>query len=287
MIAPSARRGPRIASLLIASFALWLLAANSASADIASAVNDIRLRGCDGKRGAKTPLRETRALNEVAREWSKGGRLRDAIKRTEHRLTTSSSMHVEGSSDEKAILGVLRDDYCDIILDESFSEIGVHRDGRETWVVVATRYAPPQPGKPAAIGARALELVNAARARPRKCGKTSFPAAPPLTLAPLLDQAALVHAKDMAQHSLFSHIGSDDSRVADRVTRVGYLWRNVGENIAAGAPDVETVVQGWLDSPGHCANIMGAQFKEMGIAYVVAPKSKADIYWTQVFGTRR
>jgi uncharacterized protein YkwD len=272
-----------VASLLVLS----LLPFSSAVADIADELNAIRAKGCEGRRGVKTSLRETDALAEVAREWSKGGRLRDAIKRTEHRLATSSSMHVSGGKDEATIVEVLADNYCDVILDESFSEIGVYRGTRDVWVVVATRHQAPAPGSAAEISARALELVNAARAKRRKCGNTTFQPAPPLKLAPLLERAALAHAKDMAQHSAFTHIGSDGSRPADRVTRTGYSWRNVAENIAAAAPDVETVVQGWLESPGHCTNIMGPQFKEMGIAYVVDPRSKEEIYWAQVFGTQR
>jgi uncharacterized protein YkwD len=273
--------------LLLSVLALSVLPSAPAFADIADDINVIRKRGCENRPGIKTPFRKTPELNEVAREWSKGGRLRDAIKRTEHRLATSSSMHVSGGKDEATIVEVLADNYCDVILDESFSEIGVYRDTRDVWVVVATRHQAPAPGSAAEISARALELVNAARAQRRKCGNTTFQPAPPLKLAPLLERAALAHAKDMAQHSSFTHIGSDGSRPADRVTRTGYSWRNVAENIAAAAPDVETVVQGWLDSPGHCTNIMGPQFKEMGIAYVVNPRSKEEIYWAQVFGTRR
>ena len=86
---------------------------------------------------------------------------------------------------------------------------------------------------------------------------------------------------------MFEHRGSDDSEPAVRVTRTGYRWRTVAENIAAGGTDAQTVVRGWLDSPGHCTNIMGAQFSEMGVAYAVDPKSRAGIYWAQVFASPR
>jgi uncharacterized protein YkwD len=59
----------------------------------------------------------------------------------------------------------------------------------------------------------------------------------------------------------------------------------VAENIAAGARDADSVVRGWLNSPGHCANIMGAQYREMGVAYVYDKKSDAGIYWSQVFAS--
>ncbi len=44
-------------------------------------------------------------------------------------------------------------------------------------------------------------------------------------------------------------------------------------------------MQGWIDSPGHCANLMSPTFTEMGIAFVVERKSEPGIYWTQVFAT--
>ena len=135
------------------------------------------------------------------------------------------------------------------------------------------------------VAARVLELVNEARAKPRKCGSRAFPPVPPLTLSPILSRAALAHAKDMSAHKLFEHRGSDGSMPADRALRAGYNWMAVGENIAEGAATAEIVVQGWLDSPGHCVNIMGAQYREMGLAYFTDFAHKGDIYWAQTFGT--
>ncbi len=103
----------------------------------------------------------------------------------------------------------------------------------------------------------------------------------------MLSRAALVHSQDMAKKDFFEHKGSDGSTVGIRTARVGYVWRTVGENIAIGPQTAEIVVQGWIDSPGHCANIMSPAFTEMGIAFVVDRKSEAGIYWTQVFGTPR
>ncbi len=273
--------------LVACALAIAALPLASASADIADDVNRVRLAGCEGRQAAKNRLRETKEMNEIAREWSRGGRLRDAIKRTDHRLENSASMHVQGGKNDAAMVAAMIDNSCESIVDPTFTHIGVHRSKSEVWVVVGKPFSAPNPGDAAHVSARALELVNAARSKPRKCGKTAFAAVPPLKLAPLLERAALAHAKDMAAHSRFDHIGSDGSRPADRVTRAGYKWRSVAENIAAGSPDVETVVEGWLASPGHCTNIMGRQYTEMGVAFFVDMKSEADIYWAQVFGSRR
>ena len=71
------------------------------------------------------------------------------------------------------------------------------------------------------------------------------------------------------------------------MTRAGYEWRGSGENIASGQPDAETAVQGWLDSPGHCATLMEPRFTETGVAFALAPGKNPAVYWTQVFATPR
>jgi uncharacterized protein YkwD len=129
--------------------------------------------------------------------------------------------------------------------------------------------------------------VNAARAAPRQCGSVRVDAAPPLTLSRVLTEAASLHARDMAQHGSLDHRGSDGSQPDERVSRAGYRWRATGENIASGLRDAEGVVAGWLDSPGHCTNIMGPQFTEMGVAFALAPSRNPAIYWAQVFAARR
>jgi len=261
---------------------LWVSA--PAFADIADGVNDIRRNGCKNLPGVKQTLRSSRGLDDVAHEWSKGGRLREALDRTDYRGTTSASMRVEGSSDEQAILGILRDQYCDTITNAAFTEIGMYQRGKGVWIVVATPFVPPKARDAGKVSEKVLSLVNAARGVPRKCGRKSFPSVPPLTLSAMLNRAALIHSQDMAKNDFFEHEGSDGSKVGDRTARVGYRWRGVAENIAIGAETAEIVVDGWLKSPGHCVNIMSPDYTELGIAYVTDPKSKPGIYWTQVFG---
>jgi uncharacterized protein YkwD len=258
-----------------------------ACAAVEEGVSAIRKRGCDGKPGISKVLRHSRGLDAVAKEWSKGGRLKDAFARGDYRMVNSASMRVAGAADERALLEVLADNYCEQILDPSFSEIGVHRRDDGVWIVLAEPFTAPAVRDAASVSREVLRLVNQARAAGQKCGRRAFPPAAALKLAPLLERAAHAHAKDMAEHSLFEHRGSDGSMPAQRVTKAGYRWRTVAENIAAGSGDTAVVVRGWLDSPGHCTNIMGAQYTEMGVAYVVNPKSRAGIYWAQVFASPR
>ncbi len=258
-----------------------------ASAAVDQGVNAIRQRGCEGKAGLRTALRRSRGLDEVAREWSRGGRLTGAIARTDYRVSNSASMHIEGAKSEKALLQIVASQYCQLVLDPEFTEIGVYERGNSAWIVVAAPKKLPTADDMPQVAARVLELVNEARARPRKCGSREFAPAPPLTLSPALSRAALIHARDMSANRFLEHRGSDGSKPAERATRVGYTWAAIAENIAEGPASAEAVVQGWLDSPGHCVNIMGTQYREMGVAYFTDFAHKGNIYWAQTFGTRQ
>lgn len=275
-------------TLASTAFALCCaLIALPALAGIDVDLNEIRRKGCDKRPGVAQPLRANRELDVVAREWSKGGRLKDALARSDYRATYSASMQVEGTSDRNAILHVLQTNYCTTITDAAFKEIGVFQQRGAVWIVVAAPFAAPAAKDLAQVARKVVELVNEARDKARKWGRSEFKAVPPLTLSARLNQAALMHSQDMANRKFFEHVGSDGSKVGDRVTRVGYGWRTAGENIAIGAQTPEAVVQGWLASPGHCANLMSPGFTEMGIGYALDRKSEAGIYWTQVFATPR
>ncbi len=131
-----------------------------------------------------------------------------------------------------------------------------------------------------------LTYVNQARSASCKCGTTTYPAAPALVLNDQLNSAATKHATDMATYNYFSHTGRDGSTPWARMTREGYVWRRAGENIAAGQPTARAVVDGWLKSPGHCANIMNAGFKDLGVGYAYSVSSTYKRYWVQDFGAK-
>ena len=121
------------------------------------------------------------------------------------------------------------------------------------------------------------QLVNDARATSRSCGARGwFDAVPPLALEPRLTRAAQLHAEDMLATGTMSHTGSDGSTFTQRIDRQGYAWASAGENVARGYPTPEAVVDGWLGSDGHCANLMGGGFSDLGAG-------EADRFWTLVF----
>lgn len=128
-----------------------------------------------------------------------------------------------------------------------------------------------------------LTLINNARAVARSCGTTEYAAAPSIDWHCNLEAAAQGHSTSMAENNFFSHTGLDNSSPGDRITAAGYTWRTYGENIAAGYFDEESVMAAWLDSPGHCVNIMNPNYTEVGVAIDENPDSEFRIYWTQDF----
>lgn len=129
-----------------------------------------------------------------------------------------------------------------------------------------------------------LILVNEFRATGGVCGSESLPSVPPLTLNRILNEAARGHAADMAAKGYFAHDAPDGRSPVDRMQAAGYRGSAYGENIAAGNESaLETFIQ-WKNSPGHCVNMLGASYSELGVGYVRAPFSEFQHYWVQNFG---
>lgn len=248
------------------------------------ALNALRQQGCDKGAGPAAALREHTALSRAAALVAGGSKLDDALKSAGYRATRAAQIAVRGAAGPAALTQKTLGRTCGTATQRELVEVGFYQRGTQTWVVLAAPFSPPAAAQAAEVQARVLALVNEARARPQRCGSQAFPAAPPLRLNPMLYSLASAHAADMARYNYFSHTGRDGSNVDGRATRAGYPWRAIGENIAAGQMTPDTVVRGWIDSPGHCANIMSPAFSEMGAAFVVNNQSSQGIYWAQVFG---
>jgi uncharacterized protein YkwD len=134
-----------------------------------------------------------------------------------------------------------------------------------------------------------LRLVNENRAKGWNCDTEGmFPAAGPLTMEPTLRCSARLHSKDMADQMYFAHDGLDGRNPGARMTAAGYVGRTWGENIAKGQQSPAQVVSGWMDSDGHCSNIMNKNFTLIGVGYFAGmgtnPRFNSELYWTQNFG---
>lgn len=277
----SARVGPIVWRGLLCTAAL--ATGGVAYADLPTVINAVRAEGCARERLSTPPVEPSEALHDIARKLSRGGELDELIEDTSYPAASSASLYLRGPTDDAAIREAIEDRYCGVVSNAQFTDVGVYRSGNESWIVLAERSQPLAVGDPVDVAARVLALVNAARGESRRCGRRRLDAVPPVTLSRALTEAAQHHADDMAGPAAFDHRGSDGSQPPERVARTGYRWRATGENIAAGQASADAVVTAWLDSPGHCTNIMGPQFTEMGVAWALAPSENPAIYWAQVF----
>ncbi|KAI9907649.1 hypothetical protein PsorP6_003175 [Peronosclerospora sorghi] len=106
----------------------------------------------------------------------------------------------------------------------------------------------------------------------------------PLCLNRKLHAAAQRHSNDMAAKDFMGHGGSDGSTMSERISEAGYEWSSVAENVAAGQINVADVMESWIHSPGHLANIMG-DYTMFGSAYAFNKHGEYQHYWTQEFGS--
>jgi uncharacterized protein YkwD len=259
----------------------------SGHAALLGALNMVRQQGCTKNDRPAKPLRENAELSRAAALIAGGRKLEDALKASGYRAVRAAQITVRGVTGAAALARRTLGRSCATAIHGQLTEAGFYQRGTQTWVVLAAPFSPPAAAQAGDVQARILALVNEARAQPRRCGTESFAAAPPLRWSNTLHEAAASHAADMARHSYFSHTGRDGSGVDDRARRAGYPWRAIGENIAAGQLHADAAVQGWIKSPGHCANLMAQVYTDMGAAFAVNTSSSAGIYWVQVFGSTR
>ncbi|MEV5366449.1 CAP domain-containing protein [Streptomyces cellulosae] len=123
----------------------------------------------------------------------------------------------------------------------------------------------------ATAAAAVLRLVNAERA---KVGCS------PVTADSALTALATAFSDDMAGRGFFDHTDPDGDTPWDRAQAAG-IANLGGENIARGQADAESVMQAWMDSPGHKANILNCDFKTLGVGVHLGPGGP---WWTQNFG---
>lgn len=259
------------------------------AADLYAAINRLRAGQAPCPASQSLPALEPHAaLERAARELSQGADLQRSLKEAGYRATQARMFTLQGegiAAQAERLLG--RPDFCRELQEPKLAEVGVYRDARQIWIVMAAPFAPSVAMSAQAAGQRVLELVNQARATPRKCGDKALAAAKPLRWNETLGKASQAYAQDMARHGYLSHTGRDGSTPAQRVERAGYRYRTTGENIAGGPTTPEDAVAGWIKSPGHCANLMSPAYAEMGAAFAVNAKSELGVYWAQLFGTPR
>lgn len=253
------------------------------AADLVDVANIVRTRHCGDASLPDKPLVASEYLDRAAAAVADGAEATAAIAAAGYRANSSASIRVStprGRDD--AVARELAEHFCHLVADPDFADIGVYRSGKSVWLLLADGAPLPTPDD-AALLDHVFEHLNAIRARGGRCGEAEYPPSPPLARSAALDQAARTHAEDMARNSFLAHTGSDGSNPGERVSRTGYHWEAVAENVASGQTSANDIAATWLQSPGHCANLMDAKYAETGIAYALNPGDGRDIYWVQVY----
>jgi uncharacterized protein YkwD len=132
--------------------------------------------------------------------------------------------------------------------------------------------------------AQIVRIANMHRATGYDCGGQQMPATGPLVMDAKLQIAAQLHAEDMAQQDYFDHTSLDGRSFSTRIRDAGYTASPRGENIAAGNQTPEATMEQWMNSPGHCKNIMSAGSIEIGVGHGTGGSYRH--YWVQTFGSR-
>lgn len=132
------------------------------------------------------------------------------------------------------------------------------------------------PGGSSAFESEVVSLINLERANE---GLPAFSNQSQLT------SAARTHSDDMACNNFFSHTSPTTGSPFDRINAAGYSFSWAGENIAAGYGSPAAVVDGWMNSSGHRANILSENFTQIGIGYAKWAESDYVVYWTAVFAS--
>ncbi len=143
--------------------------------------------------------------------------------------------------------------------------------------VAATAPAPVSDGAYTKMESSIFTLVNAER---KRRGLRA------LVGNERLDRAAKLHAQNMATYRKMTHV-IPESRLptlTHRAQHVAYPYAMIAENIALGYTDAESVVRGWMESPGHRRNILNPEVSEIGTGVVIS--GRGGLYFCQVFGRR-
>jgi uncharacterized protein YkwD len=128
--------------------------------------------------------------------------------------------------------------------------------------------------------AEIIALINAARAKGAVCGNVTRKPSKPLAWSDLLGIASVIHSTDMALNDFFAHDSPTTGSLRERIHSTGFLYEQAGENLAGGQSSISKVVNDWLQSPSHCANMLNPDFKVMGAACKRNVAAYYKNYWT-------
>lgn len=150
--------------------------------------------------------------------------------------------------------------------------------------VLLTPPAAAAPCDVALVTDQVLKRLNEIRAQGRTCGHQAMAPAVPLRWQPALLDAASRYAAELSGRRQLTHTSLSGATLPQRLEAVRYSLRLAGENLASGPDSLDEVIKLWLDSPGHCQNLMGADFTEVGLACDMRDSANAQPYWVMELG---
>ncbi len=158
------------------------------------------------------------------------------------------------------LLSLKKQPPSDDLLASKMTHIGVsvqqNASGVPFWMIVLASQLPQKPSAES-VSRQFLIYFNAFR---RKHNLS------PVALSSKLYRASLTHAQDMKRHQFMGHTGSNGSDIGDRVSRAGYHFRGIAENVAVGYSTALDVLRAWEQSPGHLKNMLAKDIQHIGIA---------------------
>lgn len=261
-------------------------------------INAVRMRE------GRAPLSLSAPLARVAQQFAERAALRrdianvdqaEAVARAEKAGYSAKAMaevfaHADGSVEEVA--GFLREhggatwrnlmgrDFCDLgvgvaVIDDVPLYVFVLGVSWEDYTAGRAEEYRDLP----AMRREMLQRVNAERRR------RDLPALRP---TPVLDRIAQAYAEDMLKRSFYGHESPEGQTVRERAIGAGYRLTAVGENVASGQPTIEVVMDGWMASDKHRANLLSKVFTEAGFGLAIGKnRSGYQMIWVQVFGRPR
>lgn len=255
---------------------------------------------CDGRpSGASPEVESSPVLERVAALRAKGKSLSSALEEAGSQAEEADLLVVSGKTAD-IWLKRLSERYCRELRAPGSTQAGAVYARQQLFLVLASHAGedgqtqPENDGKGTTdaqeqpqAASELTDLINDARHLSHQCGAQGFAPAGNIRWNDRLAAAAREHAEDMAKRRYFAHEAPEGGSVDERVTAAGYRWRAVGENIALAPGDSRRVVDLWMHSPGHCANIMSADFTEIGAAFAGPKNTRSNGYWVLVFASPR
>lgn len=154
---------------------------------------------------------------------------------------------------------------------EPKTEATTRKHTEPTTEVTTQAVSKPQTSPNTDVATSILNLVNRQR---------SAQGLKSLSLDSALNNAATLKAQDMADKGYFDHTSPTYGTPFQMLKSLGISYRSAGENIAKGQKTPEAVMNAWMNSSGHRANILNSSYGKLGVGYVV---KNGTTYWVQIF----